>query len=348
MERRHFLTLSLAAIACNGSSSTSSSIIQEGVPGEGLPDWPESQIDVPELESRLDGALAGTPFTDLSILGLLADWELRALARYAPETAKLGSTSIEQLIMPALEVAARLADPTLTDEDEMGEVLASAFDLSAAADALLPLFAGSETELQRLGAETTQGTSVCVDTLRKLAKEMRSQLQVAGREDNTFARQLILELDKLAIETRDDLSGGYARAQAALLAAQQGPPPPPFASLCTSIKTIADTFDRRRAAIAGLIRLVATSAWMTHDAIAAAWACASDPTDCPEELQELADADLEDYTDIGNLSVAIVPGGAIPLLVGIGVVAMLMPFYLYQPPTVYEPIHYRMCDCLGN
>jgi hypothetical protein len=343
MQRRHFLWLSLSALACNGE--TVQSVVKEPVPGDGLGPWPDSQVDVPVLDEQLGLALQGTPLDDIEGLALLADMELRALARTAPETAGLLAAGIDTIASSGLLAAGELSDEAL-GEDQMGSILASNFDLYVRKDALLSRFEAAGTELEGLAAETVEGNHRVATTLRDLASTLRKQLHVAGREDNTFARQMLKELDLLAEEVETvSLADALTGAKDALETAEEQPPAPPWASLCTSIHYISQNVDRRRATILGLMKMVATTAWMTHSAIAAAWACAADITDCPEEIQDFEEID---HSNPAEWSVSIVPGGAIPLLVGIGVIALLMPFYLYRPPTVYEPIHYRMCDCLGN
>lgn len=343
MERRHFLLMSLAAIACKPDSVQS--VIREPVPGEGLEPWPEPQIDAPAVETELGLTLERTPLEGIEGLAGLADLELRALARVAPKAAAALAVGVDSIALSGLLSAQELSDEALV-EDQMGAILASNFDLHARKDVLLPELNAAEEELLVLAAETIEGNEVVASTLNNLANTLRNQLHVVGRPDNTFARQMLQELDTLAEEVRTvRLTEALAGAREALQTAEEQPPAPPWASLCTSIKYITNNVDRRRAVILGLMKMVASTAWATHGAIAAAWECAADPLACPEELQEYFDTD---YNDVSNWNVSIFPGAALPLLVGIGVIGLLMPFYLYQPPTVYEPIHYRMCDCLGN
>jgi len=262
MKRRDFM-ICLAATACSGGE-TVTSVIPETVPGDTLQPWPEAQIDSVAVDTLVDEALSGTGLEDsLGELGTLVDEELRAVASIAPNSAKLGAATIETMILPVLEVVCQIREaPEDMSQDELGALMASTFDLSGLEDTMLPLIEASRAELEDVGVPTQYGRSLCTNALRGLATDLRAQLAVAGRDDNPFARQLVLELDRLALMVDTDMEGLFDAAAAALDGAPSQPLAPPFASFCTNTQYVQENWDRRLVGISAYMNVIGSTGWL--------------------------------------------------------------------------------------
>lgn len=318
MRRRHFLAGLAALAACD--RETVQSVIVEPVPGDGLAPLPESQIDGEALNDRLTLSLGGTLFEELGDIGERVDLELRAMAAIAPESALLGVATIENLVLPGLDVVTQLRERPDMDEEEMGALVASVFDLSARRDTLLPMMDRAEAELAQVGTVTPESQEMVASVVEDLAGVLRGQLAVADREDNAFARQLVHQLDLLAHDVRSNIAGLMDQSRTALETAPEMPAGPPFANLCTNLNYSAENIDRHRLAIAQYLSVVGSTALLTGLAV----------------------------RTVVTIGLRVPFGGMIALLAGMGLVALMMPFLLYSVPTVYKPLHYRMCDCEGN
>jgi len=316
--RRSFLA-GMAAIACSGCGEGGlSSVIPGTVPAEPGEPWPDPILDVADLTARLENALRGTRLADLGELVAMADEELRAVAALSPVAALLGASTLERLVFPALDTASLLRDAEDMAEDELGAHLAGAFDMSGLADEFLPLLQDTRVDLAQVGAWTLEGERDAQQPLRELARVLRGELAVAGQASDPFARQLVHELDKLAVEAGRDESL-LDRATTALQEAPDQPAPPPFASLCTNLQYVADNWDRRRHAIASYLAVTQRTGALTSRGTR--WT-----------VRRLLKARF---------------GYALPLLIGIGLAFLVAPFLLHQPPSFIRILHHRMCDCEG-
>lgn len=344
MDRRAFMGAlgALGLLSCRPTGSSALVGLDEGP----LRDLPGPQSDYAGTEGGLDRGLGDGVFAGAGQgLGAQADLELRAISRMAPRCAAAGGLILDGVVTPLLNWVGDLQDDTPASEEDLAYRMAQALDLSQVADELQAALVEARDELDRLGPMPTSSREQTTQALHEVAAVFRTELRRSGGTGNPFATQMVLALDQMALECRDgaDLMGaGIAALDQVTGAAHL--PPPPHHDLCQDIEYATAGWERQRAAIGALIHIVAETGWAAYEAVNAAYDCVNDTDACPEELQDLVDL----LPDGGGVRFTLLPhGSAIPLLVSMGVVAMLLPFYFYTPVLPYSPLVFRMCDCAG-